>query len=427
VAVPFRGTNQYVLGIHSTKVRSMPDHHTVTSPQAGAPIRPQAGIPMSVADIYANARAIAPFLREQSDAIEEARTLPREVVTRMKDAGLFRISMPKSWGGPQFSTIEINEVLEEVARANASAAWCIAIGCDSGFFSAFLDDAVARKLYPHLDMVTAGSVTPGRADRVAGGYRFDGQWPFASGIKHADVVMAGCIVYEKGAPVMHGKTPEMRMMLTPAASVEVLDTWRTTGMRGTGSYDFRVADVFVPEEHSFSFAGPVKREGTLYRHPLNFVAKVFGVLLGMARAMIDQVTEVMQTKVEFPSQRLYKNTARVQTAIAEAEMILGAARAYAYTALERHWKRLDSGEKLTQRESIDMALARINSAHAARETIRMLYDVVGGSAIYAQRGPFDRALRDIETICQHFAVQRRLLEHIGALLLKADAPPLPYL
>jgi alkylation response protein AidB-like acyl-CoA dehydrogenase len=145
----------------------------------------------------------------------------------------------------------------------------------------------------------------------------------------------------------------------------------------------------------------------------------------MARAMIDQVSEVMQTKVEMPS-GLYKNTARVQTAIADAEMILGAARAYAYTSLERHWKRLDSGEKLTQRESIDMALARINAAHAARKIIRMLYDLVGGNAIYAQRGPFDRALRDIETICQHFAVQRRLLEALGALMLKADAPPLPY-
>jgi len=397
----------------------MPQNAAVTSPQAGAPLRS--------AGIYASARALAPFLREQTHANEEARTLPPEVVTQMKDAGLFRISMPKSWGGPEFSTIQINEVLEEVARANASAAWCIAIGCDSGFFSAFLDDAVGRLLYPHLDMVTAGSVTPGRADRVEGGYRIDGQWPFASGIKHADVVMAGCIVFENGTPAMNGKAPEMRMMLTPAASVEILDTWRTTGMRGTGSYDFRATNLFIPEEHSFSFAGPIKREGTLYRHPLNFVAKVFGVPLGMARAMIDQVTEAMQTKVEMPTGRLYKNTARVQTAIADAEMILGAARAYAYTSLEQHWKRLDSGEKLTQRDSIDMALARINSAHAAREVIRMLYDLVGGNAIYAQRGPFDRALRDIETICQHFAVQRRLLEHIGALLLKADAPPLPYL
>jgi alkylation response protein AidB-like acyl-CoA dehydrogenase len=397
----------------------MPNQTDATSLQGGAP--------MSVADIYRNARALGPFLREKADSIEAARTLPPEVATRMREAGLFRIAMPKSWGGPELSTIEINEVIEEVARANASAAWCIAIGCDSGFFSAFLDDAVARELFPHLDMVTAGSITPARADRVEGGYRIGGQWPFASGIKHADIVTAACIVYENGVQVMDGKMPAMRVMLTPAASVEVLDTWHTTGMRGTGSYDFSAANLFIPEEHSFSFAEPARRDGTLYRHPLNFIHKVYGVLLGMARAMIDQVTEVMQTKVEMPSGRLYKNTARVQTAIAEAEMILGAARAYVYSSLERHWKRLDTREKLTQRESIDMTLARINSAHAAREVIRMLYDVVGGNAIYAQRGPFDRALRDIETLCQHFAVQRRLLEHLGALMLKADAPPLPYL
>lgn len=397
----------------------MPTQTVVTSPQVGEP--------MSVADIYRNARALGPFLREKADDIETARTLPLDVSTRMRDGGLFRIAMPKSWGGPELSTIEINEVIEEVSRANASAGWCIAIGCDSGFFSAFLDDAVARKLYPRLDMVTAGSITPARAERVDGGYRINGQWPFASGIKHADIVTAACIVHENGAPVMDGKTPAMRAMLTPASSVEVLDTWHTTGMRGTGSYDFRASNLFIPEEHSFSFAQPSKREGTLYRHPLNFISKVYGVPLGMARAMIDQVTGVMETKVESPSGRLYKNTARVQTAIAEAEMILGAARAYAYSALDRHWKQLDSGERLTQKVSIDMALARINSMHAAREVIRMLYDIVGGNAIYAQRGPFDRALRDIETLSQHFAVQRRLLEHLGALMLKADAAPLPYL
>jgi indole-3-acetate monooxygenase len=108
-------------------------------------------------------------------------------------------------------------------------------------------------------------------------------------------------------------------------------------------------------------------------------------------------------------------------------MTLGAARAYSYSALERHWKCLDSGENLPQKVSIDLALARIRAMHAVREVIRSLFDVVGGNAIYAERGPFDRALRDIETLCQHFAAQRRLLEHLGALLLKADAPPLPYL
>ncbi|HLX37882.1 MAG TPA: acyl-CoA dehydrogenase family protein, partial [Candidatus Binataceae bacterium] len=298
----------------------MPNETTTTTALADTP--------MSAADIFRNARELGPFLREQSDAIEAARTLPPAVARRMREAGMFRLAMPKSWGGPEMSTIEINEVIEEVSRANASAGWCIAIGCDSGFSTAFLDDAVARKLYPRLDSVMAGSVTPGRADRVKGGYRINGQWPFASGIKHAEVVMAACLIFENGAPVMDGDVPRVQMMMTPASRVEVLDTWHTTGMRGTGSHDFRAQDLFVPEEHSFRFGGPIRREGALYRHPLNFVQKVFGVPLGMARAMIDDVSAAMQTKVEMPSGRLYKNAARVQTAIAEAEMILGAARAY---------------------------------------------------------------------------------------------------
>jgi alkylation response protein AidB-like acyl-CoA dehydrogenase len=382
---------------------------------------------MSTADIYANARALGSFLREKSDEIEAARTLPPEVAERMREAGLFRIAMPKIWGGPELSTIEINEVIEEISRANASAGWCIAIGADSGFSSSFLEDAVARKLYPRLDMVMAGSITPARADQVAGGYRISGQWPFASGIKHADVVMAACMIFENGSPAMNGGAPTMRLMLAPASSFEVMDTWYTTGMRGTGSYDFRAANLFIPEEHTFSFTQPPKREGALYRDPFNFVTKAYGVLLGMARAMIDQVTEVMETKVESPSGRLYKNTSRVQTAIAEAEMILGAARAYAYSALERHWKRLESGEQATEKDRIDLALARVNAGQAARNIIRMLYDTVGSNAIYAQRGPFDRALRDIETLCQHLAVQRRVLENCGVLLLKADAPAPSYL
>jgi alkylation response protein AidB-like acyl-CoA dehydrogenase len=398
----------------------MPDTQaTVTSLQAGRP--------MSIADIYANARALSSFLREKSDEIEAARTLPSEVAMRMREAGLFRIAMPKSWGGPELSTIEINEIIEEVSRANASAGWCVAIGADSGFTSSFLDDAVARKLYPRLDMVTASSITPSRADRVQGGYRLSGQWPFASGIKHADVVVAACVIFENDAPAMNGGAPAMRLMAAPASSFEVLDTWYTTGMRGTGSYDFRASNLFIPEEHSFTFTQPPKREGALYRDPFNFVTKVYGVLLGMARAMIDQVTEVLQTKAESPSGRLYKNTSRVQTAIAEAEMIVGAARSYSYFALERHWKRLEASEEPTQRDRIDLALARVNAAQAARDVIRMLYDTVGSGAIYAQRGPFDRALRDIETLCQHFAVQRRILENVGALLLKSDAPPSPYL
>ncbi len=164
----------------------------------------QAGPLMSVADIYANARALSGYLREKSTAIDEARRLPADVVTRVREAGLFRLTMPKTWGGPELSTMEQLEVIEELSKANASVGWCVMIGCDSGIFSAHLDDAAGRRLYPHLDMATAAWLIPaGRADRVDGGYRISGQWMFGSGISHADVVSAGCLVHENGAPVMN--------------------------------------------------------------------------------------------------------------------------------------------------------------------------------------------------------------------------------
>jgi alkylation response protein AidB-like acyl-CoA dehydrogenase len=386
----------------------------------------QAGAPMSVSDIYGNARALRNYLLEKSPEIDEARRLPSEVAARLRDAGMFRLAMPKIWGGPELSTIEQIEVIEEISRGNAAAGWCVMIGCDSGFFSAHLADDVGRRLYPRLDMATAGQASAaGIAEKVAGGYQVSGNFAFASGITHADVVIAGCIVKEEGSSVPEVSKP--RWMLIPVAECEILDTWHTTGLRGTGSNDFRLSSLIVPEERSFSFFAPTRRDTTLYRNSNTFLPKVSGVPLGAARAMIDLVSETMQTKVEFPTGRPYKSIPRIQSAIAEAEMILGAARSYVFSATEREWERLESREPLTDGERADVWLCRVNVAHAARKIIRMLYDAVGGSAIYARKGPFDRALRDAETWCQHVVVQRRTLEHIGARLLKTGGSPFPFL
>ena len=387
---------------------------------------PQAGPAMSVFDIYANARGLGAYLKEKSAEIDEARRLPPEVVARVREAGMFRIAMPKDWGGPELSIIEQVEVIEELSKANASVGWCVMIGCDSGFVAGYLDDRVGRKLFPRLDMISAGNFFPtGRADRVDGGYKVSGQWPFGSGITHADVGVSTCIIFENGAPVMNASgIPDSRRMIAPASAYEIVDNWYTTGLRGTGSNDFRAADLFIPEEHSFSVFAPPKREGTLWRRATTFIAKLSGVPLGAARAMIDLVSETMQSKVEFPGGRPYKNLARIQTTIADAEMMLGAARSYVFSAMEREWKRLEKSEKPTEKERADAWLSRVNVARAAREVIRMLYDAIGGSAIYSKKSPFDLALRDAETWCQHLAFQRRTLEWVGAMLLKSDGPPL---
>lgn len=341
---------------------------------------------------------------------------------------MFRLMMPKDWGGPELRPAAQVEIIEELAKANASAAWCVMIGCDSGFFAGYLDEGAAREIFPRLDMVTAGSVMPtGRAERVEGGYRVTGQWSFGSGISHADVVGFSCVLYENGAPLMKSKgTPVTCGMLAPASQVEVVDNWHTTGMRGTGSSDYRAKDLFVPERFLFNLRPPARREGILWRRATNFLPKVSGVPLGAARAAIDHVVEMMQTKVEKPSGRLYKNMSRIQSVIADAEMILGAARAYVFSAMDSEWARLERNEQPNVRERADAWLSRVNAAQSAREIIRMLYDAVGSAAIYSERGPLDRALRDAETFCQHIVAQRKSLEMIGGMLLGADTFLLPY-
>src|SRR5208337_1213548 len=195
------------------------------------------------------------------------------------------------------------EVIEELAKANASAAWCVMIGCDSGFFAGFLDDAAGREIYPRLDMATAGSILPsGKAERVDGVFRVTGQWSFGSGVSHADVVGLSCVLYENGTPLTKSAgAPVTCGMLTPASTVEVVDTWHTTGMRGTGSFDYRVKDLFVPERFLFNLRRPPRREGILWQRFTNFLPKVSGVPLGAARAAIDHVTGMMESKVEMPS------------------------------------------------------------------------------------------------------------------------------
>src|SRR5579862_3178412 len=215
---------------------------------------------MNFVDIYENARGLSGFLREKSAEIDATRKLPSDVVERLREAGMFRLMMPKEWGGPELRPSQQVEIIEELAKANASAAWCVMIGCDSGFFAGYLDESAAREIYPRLDMITAGSVTPsGRAERVEGGYRVSGQWPFGSGVAHADVVGLTCALHENGAPIVKsGGAPIVCGLLTPAANVEVVDNWHTTGMRGTGSSDYRVKDLFVPERFLFNLRPPAR-------------------------------------------------------------------------------------------------------------------------------------------------------------------------
>jgi alkylation response protein AidB-like acyl-CoA dehydrogenase len=244
--------------------------------------------------LLAAVRSLAPQIRAAREDIERSRRLPAPLGTALAEAGLFRLYVPKTLGGLEVHPVTFLRVVEEVARIDGAVGWNLAIGAVHGALGVYLREDVARAIYcdtPHT--VVAGSVNPsGAAHAVAGGYRVRGQWPFASGIQHSTWVYGNCRVFEGDTPHLGlDDAPEMRFMLFPVDQCAIHDTWHVSGLRGTGSHDFTVADVFVPEERSFlAFTARPYQPGPLYTCPFvtYFAASIPAPPLGMARGAIDR-------------------------------------------------------------------------------------------------------------------------------------------
>ena len=384
-------------------------------------------MPLGSAEILENTCKLAPKVAARADEIAKLRRLPLDLVAELKAAGVFRMPMPAAWGGPEMSPRAQNEVVEILSTADASVGWCVMIGSDAGFYSAFLEESAARALYPDLDMVTAGLLQPaGRAVRVPGGYRVSGRWAFGSGCTHADVIVGGCMILDGDQPVLTAAgLPEFRVMLAPASSFQVLDTWYTTGLAGSGSNDYTTQDLFVRAEHSFSLLEPVRRKEPLYQFNGMFFANMHGVALGIARRAIDVVQKLAAEKTLVPELVLMKNVPRVRTALARAEGMLGAARAYTYETMDRIWEALRSEGRLSHELRLHLSLSRVNAFQMARDVAQGMMDTAGSSSIYAS-SPLDRLLRDAITLRTHVAVQERLMESTAALAVGED-PPVPFL
>lgn len=385
----------------------------------------QEGRALSASDILENARAVAASVQERDLAREydRLRQLPVDIVEDVRRAGIMRMNMPRIWGGPEMTSMEQVEVIEALARADASIAWCSFIWTDSGIYSGYLEDSVAREMYPDLDMATSGWIYPvAAANRVDGGFRVSGRWIFGSGSSHCDWLAAGCVVFEDGELVIDPRSgrPKWRILLAPRDEYEILDTWYTTGLRGTGSNDYQCEDLFVPEERTFSFLEPAKREGTIWSRPDHLLRKMAGIPLGVAADAIDTAREMLREKGDRVTGVLYRDMPRVQSAVADACAMLGSARSYVFTSLERQWKKLEAGDELTVEERADVWLSRTNAFQTGRQIVADLYDTIGGSAVYSDKSPFDRHLRDMQTACQHIVGQKKPLEGVGSLLLGGD-------
>jgi alkylation response protein AidB-like acyl-CoA dehydrogenase len=277
--------------------------------------------------------ALAAQIGASADAIEQARRIPMSLVEALKKAGVFGMAMPRAWGGPELDPLTQFRVIEALAMADGSVGWCAMINCDGGYITAFLDQEVGKAMYPDLQVGTAAAATPtGEARRVSGGYRVSGRFPFASGCQHCEWIWLGCIVTENDEQLVDNNgVPHTRQCLVKLSECEILDTWYTTGLRGTGSNDIMVKDVFVEAKHTFSFqdGNLIKRPGPLYAFPFMFAAKSSPVALGIARLALQVLIETATKKsarrystgdhLEPP--KLMRDDVFIQEAVGRAEVI----------------------------------------------------------------------------------------------------------
>ncbi len=380
-------------------------------------------VPENADIIKNNVRQLAEEIRERdlSTEFDALRKLPKDVVEKLRSAGVFRMNMPKIWGGPELTPMDQIEVIETLCWADASVGWCSFIWTDSGIYSGYLDDDVARELYPELDMAQSGWIYPaGVGNKVEGGYELSGRFMFGSGCNHCDRLAAGFVVAEDGVPVIGPEgRPEWRIGIGRPEQFEILDTWYTMGLKGTGSTDYEAHALFIPAEHTFSFSDSAPRQGSIWKKPNHLLRKMSGVPLGAARDAIDRAIEILETKVDRITGQPYRDMEVKQQTIALAEAKLGAARAYVFEAVSTEWEKLEADEPLSPREKAAVMISRQQAFQMGREVAQMMFDLVGADSIYA-RNRFERLLRDMNTACQHVVAQEKTLQNPGGLLLGSE-------
>ena len=369
-------------------------------------------------------RELDPKIRAAANEIEEGRRLPLHIVRAMQRAGVFRMTMPRAWGGSELDPPSQLEVIEALSMADASVGWCAMIGTDGGYTTAFIDQSVAREMYPDVDIVSAITFAPpGKAVKTRDGFIVNGRWPFASGCQHATWFIGHFAVFDRDSPRLdRNGLPETRFGFLPAEECEIIDTWRTNGLRGSGSHDWTVKNRFIPEARTFNLAAPTRyRKGPLYQLPNMFFYKFSGVCLGIARGAIEDFISLAQNKpMTFPSPGVAKAMLRdevcAQHTVAQAEAMVSSAHAFVFETVDDMWSTLLTGQLPSYKQRARARLAMVQASTACTQAVELLYRANGGSSVYTGNA-FDRRLRDIQTVNQHTVVSLKTWEVMGRVLL----------
>jgi alkylation response protein AidB-like acyl-CoA dehydrogenase len=349
----------------------------------------------------------------------------------MAQAGLFRLWIPRALGGEETDPLTFVRVIEEISKADGAAGWCVALCGGNNIFGGYLPEDAAREIYGgDPDVRTAGAFRPtGDAIVVDGGYRVTGQWPLASGCQHSNWIVGGCRILDGDQPRLRPDgTPITRILFFPAAECEILDTWHSIGLRGTGSHDFAVADVFVPVTHSLSLREPPVEPGPLYALPTIalFSTGLAAVALGIARHAIDILTTLAGTKMASRSRQSLRDDSTLQANLGRAEALLRSGRAFVHDVLGEAWEVANAGRTVTLAQRGALWLASTHAANTAKEATELVFSAGGSASPYTSSG-LERCVRDIHAVGQYLLVAAPNYQMVGQALLGVDVRATPLL
>ena len=383
------------------------------------------GLGQDRVDWVARARALGPAIAAAGDEVERLRELPRPLTLALAEAGLFRLLQPRELGGGELTPMEFAETMGEIAYHDASTAWCVGQGNGCGAAAAFLDPVVAREIFgPDDGIVAWGPPSPDAvARKVPGGWRLTGTWAFASGSHNAS--WFGAHIFEPGAdgkPIRRadgGLT--LRSLLFPKGQAQMTDIWRVLGLRGTGSDQYSVSDLFVADDHTVLHdrkRAPAKQGGLLYRFSFsNLYASGFaGLALGVARGFYDSFVALAADKTPRGARSTLRHNNVVQSQVAQASARLRSARVFLLTSLQAIWDEAAATGEMTLDHNATIRLASTWAIKQAREVVDELYHAAGATAIFNEQ-PFERRFRDIHTIAQQMQGAQRHFETVGGILL----------
>lgn len=376
---------------------------------------------------FDKALSIADIVEQQAAAAEAQRTLPEATVEALWQSGLLHHFNPIAAGGVEPDFADMIETWVEMARQDGSVGWIGIANCPSAAFAAaYLPAAGFQKVFRDSgERVTMGGqfAPNGLGTEVEGGYRLSGAWNFGSGTGHSQYVVGGFIPMRGEEMLMAGDDsglPVMMVAVMPREQIEFTDNWNVMGLRGTGSYDYNVQDVFVPEHMVFPLftTSPLRGESAVFRMGVMPVTAAghAAFAVGLARRALDEVRELAIAKTRMGDMTTLAHRETFQSGLAHHEAMWRAARTYIGMTYSEVEARIEGGADLAVADRIDMRLAATYATQASKDIVDFAHQAAGTAAI-REGNPIERIFRDMHTATQHTFIGEKTYTESAKIML----------